>query len=406
MEVRQLFHQENGVKVPYSPLVSMDAVIDSKGNKLTDMLNSVSIYQVTYAELKTLRSRGELIPGSWYRITDYECTVDGYIEARAVSHPFDIIVRADDVDVLNENAYAALHKGDTYFRGFNLNAWCLKYSLDNDKSRFDWADQLNGKGVIYWMKDEWGNTCSYDFKSIQFKRYYITDVYNEAIADLLDTYLGMRNGNGYDIDEDNFIWCYTFNAYDMDNDEYMDAYKAINKAPDDGACCLYDNVIPSYCFDYNQENSQRYRLNNITFQNRFSVNDYVYFECYANVLGSYSHNNSFGNDYGNNTFGNSYGGNTFGNNYGRNTFGNYYHENTFGNYYYWITSDNGVQYIQINCSTGSSNYLQYLHILSGTKGNSSSSRLTVSPTAGKKSCQFVGLNSSGSLRIWIPADAI
>ena len=35
-----------------------------------------------------------------------------------------------------------------------------------------WEDVINniisGKGVIYYMKDEWGNECPYDFKNIQY----------------------------------------------------------------------------------------------------------------------------------------------------------------------------------------------------------------------------------------------
>jgi len=37
------------------------------------------------------------------------------------------------------------------------------------------ADTNEGKGVIYYMKDEWNNECPYDFKNIQFKRHYLTD---------------------------------------------------------------------------------------------------------------------------------------------------------------------------------------------------------------------------------------
>jgi hypothetical protein len=38
--------------------------------------------------------------------------------------------------------------------------------LDNDSSRFAWADTENGEGVIYYMKDEFNNECPYDFKNI------------------------------------------------------------------------------------------------------------------------------------------------------------------------------------------------------------------------------------------------
>ena len=55
----------------------------------------------------------------------------------------------------------------------NVPAWKLKYSLDNDITKYAWADETNGKGVIYWLKDEHNNECHYDFKNIQFKRWYI-----------------------------------------------------------------------------------------------------------------------------------------------------------------------------------------------------------------------------------------
>ena len=50
----------------------------------------------------------------------------------------------------------------------NINAWDLKYSLDNDTDRFYWADAEKGRGVIYYMKDEHNNECPYDFQNIKF----------------------------------------------------------------------------------------------------------------------------------------------------------------------------------------------------------------------------------------------
>lgn len=50
----------------------------------------------------------------------------------------------------------------------NLEAWQLWYTIDNDTNRFTWADNTNGKGVIYRMIDEQNNDCPYDFKNIMF----------------------------------------------------------------------------------------------------------------------------------------------------------------------------------------------------------------------------------------------
>ena len=46
--------------------------------------------------------------------------------------------------------------------------------MDNDKKRFAWADNSSvGRGVVYYMKDEFNNECPYDFKNIQYKLYSI-----------------------------------------------------------------------------------------------------------------------------------------------------------------------------------------------------------------------------------------
>lgn len=92
----------------------------------------------TWEELKALRDAGKLIAGEQYRITDYVATtVDP--ESRSANHPFDIIVTADSESVLNEDARAIAHEGDTYFEKCNLAAWQLRYCLDNDVERFTWA---------------------------------------------------------------------------------------------------------------------------------------------------------------------------------------------------------------------------------------------------------------------------
>ena len=84
--------------------------------------------EVTYTQLKTLVDNSELVPGMKYRITDYVCTTTQG-NTQSAGHQFDIIVIADDVNVLNENAFAIKHSGDTYFENCDLSAWELKYSL-------------------------------------------------------------------------------------------------------------------------------------------------------------------------------------------------------------------------------------------------------------------------------------
>ena len=137
---------------------------------------------ITYAELKTLRDNSQLVEGQYYRITDFVTTVDQE-DARSAGHRFDIIVLATSYNTFNENALATKHAEDTYFDNSNLDAWELKYDLDNDKSKYAWADQTNGKGVIYYMKDEFNNECSYDFKNVLFKRYKLKNKSGLHLAD-------------------------------------------------------------------------------------------------------------------------------------------------------------------------------------------------------------------------------
>ena len=170
---------------------------------------------VTYAELKALRDAGKLLAGRKYRITDFVTTTT-QVDTRSAGHAFDIIVVADDESTLNENARAILHKGDTYFAGCKLGAWELKYCLDNDTTRFAWADATNGKGVVWWMKDEWDNECYYDFKNIQYKRYKVISVaQNFADSEYVGKYVGIYENieNAGLTTNSEFKWVYTFNLY-------------------------------------------------------------------------------------------------------------------------------------------------------------------------------------------------
>ena len=128
---------------------TVSQITDISSNYVTKCVST------TYSDLVTLRSNNQLVPGTTYRITDYETTTST-TDTQSAGHAFDILVVADDVNKLNENARAILHSGDTYFANCKLEAWKIKYCLDNDTTRFDWASS-SGKGVIYEMEDENGN---------------------------------------------------------------------------------------------------------------------------------------------------------------------------------------------------------------------------------------------------------
>ena len=78
-----------------------------------------------------LSENSKLIPGAFYRITDYVATVNNNCSyyLRSANHPFDIVVQALDSKTLSEDAKAMQHEGDTYFSQSDLHTWQLKYTL-------------------------------------------------------------------------------------------------------------------------------------------------------------------------------------------------------------------------------------------------------------------------------------
>ena len=191
---------------------------DGEPIEVETLLSSVvidsSMIDKTYAELSTMRDNGELIAGQKYRITDYVTKVNGFINnvgglARSMEHPFDIIVTAISNNKFSENAKAVLHEGDTYFANCDLSAWQLWYCFANDSTRFEWADTINGKGVIYRMIDEFDNDIPYDFKNVQFKRFKITGTTDTRQEELIGKYLGFSGSYAVTFDANDFKWYYT-----------------------------------------------------------------------------------------------------------------------------------------------------------------------------------------------------
>ena len=328
--------------------------------KYDNLRPQVKPVKATYEEMTEMRDQGKLIPGQLYRITDY-VTTTAQAETQSAGHPFDIIVMATAADALSEDALAVRHEGDTYFKDANIEAWRLKYTLDNDYDRFAWcqresivisnqeylrseSDDVSGanypycwkhdntkrytntltptagtdvakgntagtgtnyqiqtvnhidgtqRGVIYWMQDEWGNECPYDFKNIMFKRYKITATSKivegqEVLADLKDTYLGFRqlvqNGTGQ---------LYPQNCTMSTSDTRWSFALSLNGTQDltlqVGHHCTGNVVEP--CFF----GSKQY-LNNVTLQATGGTDD-----SYNNHIDGTSHSISMGSGCYNNT---------------------------------------------------------------------------------------------------------
>ena len=324
-----------------------------------------AMVSITYAEMKELRDQSKLKAGQLYRITDYVTTTTQE-NTQSAGHVFDVIVLATDVDTLNENAKVIKHEGDTYFANSDLDAWEIKYDLDNDTTKYVWADETNGRGVIFYMKDEWNNECPYDFKNIQFKRWAVTKVQNSKLDNLDNQTLNtLQDIFVYDKDDTKFITryayqdseytygyttyvvdatdaglYYTFSTIKLESGRYAltnieDASIKGNRFHiNQGGCgCCGNSIKPYYNYMASESgyiDGSQY-LNNIVFNGYYQITaEGSSYHCFGNSIGYNSYNNTFGNNCQSNTFGNYCSNNTFGNKCKNNTFGNNCYSNTFG----------------------------------------------------------------------------
>ena len=340
------------------------------------------LVKVTWAQLKALRDASGLVPGCWYRITDYTCTTTQE-ETQSAGNVYDILVLATDTGSLSEQARAIRHEGDTYFAKSNLDAWQVWYCLDNDAHRFLWADTTNGKGVVYRLIDEFGNDCPYDFKSIQFKRYCVYYVVDDCDMYIDSTMLGsasmVDNIERINVDTSDFVYAYTMNRFADANDTGYESNTSLD-------CSLNDIETVHSEQGYHQDRICR---NNIirplvqtvllddTSYNLQSLNNIVLFGgrdideldapgcikadmpvsisfglncsdisvdhgCASISFGDDCTNNIIGMICKYNTFGNACKGNILGLSCNYNSFGNYCENNTFDDKSDWNTLTNYV----------------------------------------------------------------
>lgn len=297
--------------------------------------NAALYEEITYANLVTKVSNSQLVKGKQYRITDYVATTSKQ-DSQTANKPFDIIVIADSANTLNENARAALHSGDTYFASSNLNGWKLKYCISNDTSRFDWADTSNGKGVVYYMKDEFGNECPYDFKGLKFLNN--ANISQSGITEDLHISVG--------------TFYYTFTVLSGTN------YTTVSDHSLNGKYC-FGNRVGEYV---KTDTTRKWYLPRNLFL-AFSATG----NCYANVLGTNCHDFIFGagcisNKSGDNCFGNFFASNckynTFGNDCYANKMDSGCNYNVFGdtcvlNYLGFNSNNNTFGSICVSVSMGS-----------------------------------------------------
>lgn len=402
-------------------------------NKLS--VASKKMEEITWDDLKFLKDSGKLTPGMRYRITDYITMTNPSLDSvQSAGHQFDIVVIADGPNTLNENATAVLHSGDTYFKDCDLNSWRLKYCLDNDRSRFHWAaDEKDGRGVIYWMEDEFHNQVPYDFKNIMFKRFKVNTVGSNSPVSfdtffngtgntvITDCLAPLTNSRIVDITRTTFIWCYTFCTFE-NNDSSKPLDASLNLFPDGISfenpktpvkLYAYDNIIEPLVSHQTITNPAKkadfQELNNIVFMkydkdtsvdttndfrvygNRFSS------DCQSITLGRRCYNNVFnGNNlnlmvgYGcagnifnscghsaiaykciSNVFNDAFGYNILFNNCKYNNFGTMCQHLELGELSSFNTFEDDISYVRLVANATGSEPLQYVTVSTGVKGTGS-----------------------------------
>ena len=420
---------------------------------------------ITYSALVDKRNAGRLVPGKQYRITDYTCTTTTS-GTKSAGHVFDIIVTADSESVLNEEARAIQHEGDTYFANSKLSAWKIWYSLDNDTNRFAWADSANGKGVIYRMIDEFNNDVPYDFKNIQFYRkwdetkqlwstissdntgvpcYTFSSVGDSSTLEFSDMSLSIENTFS-----DNVITRYSDPVQSLNNicffgtielSNFIDACTEVtfgdrcyaNTISNGAGLCIGNDCTFNSFGNSCEEITLMSMCSNNTF-GAYCVGNTLGERCTSNSFGDYCGGNSLGDGCKGNSFGygcgdNSFGGhcwgNSFGNNCGGNSFGDYTESNSFGNdcydikfasdknattkysYYQKNHFGDGCEYIVFKGTETASDsaQIQNYNFAQGLQGTQDT-YLTIDGVRNRTFETKVAKNSNGDLKIYCEADLI
>lgn len=245
---------------------------------------SASLYEeIKYSDLVDLISNSQLVKGKMYRIVDYITTTKQQ-NTYSAGHQFDLVVTAISKYELDHRASALENSEYNYFSvaKSDLTKWIVFYDIENDTSKYAWADEYDGKGVIYRLVDENGNDCPYDFKNILFS-----------------------NANNYDK-------VYTFNYIDGNND---------NKDLSLRKPVCHNNVIKPYLIG-----------NQMSLNFNVFLNSSVSSLCSDNKIGSDSHDNNFNDSNSDIVIGDSCSYNRFSKNTTNVHFKDRCENNRFGNY--------------------------------------------------------------------------
>lgn len=140
----------NSKNVEYTPCGYSGGPLTGNEKSLQRIVSdTMKLKAVTYAELISLRSLGQLVPGMKYRITDFATTVlqdanetqAAHIKAATTLFAYDIIVEAISETKLSKLARATYPSKRANGKATDaLHEWQLWYDVDNNKDVFPWAD--------------------------------------------------------------------------------------------------------------------------------------------------------------------------------------------------------------------------------------------------------------------------
>ena len=190
----------NKVKVEETRALAAEKALSDR----IDAIGDYGLIEGTYDEIYMLWWKGELIPGRKYAINDYECCyihpsggTDEKIELRhAATDVVYIILTATSTDKFDYNVQ--------YIRtGSKPKIIECKYTINSQEIPFTKGmTKYSPKGTVFYMKDEFGNECTYDFKHVRFRRYAITDItanmdINDGTGGFAGPYRCMNTDNCY-----------------------------------------------------------------------------------------------------------------------------------------------------------------------------------------------------------------
>ena len=395
------------------------ALLDSIPDKVDKAISK------TWAELKALRDGAGLKAGQWYRITDFVTTVNPYTNqnARSAAHAFDVLVMALSASVLCEDAYAVLHSGDTYFASSKLEAWQLRYTIDNvqwslkagvyatDSEDYSFVKEgtieVDGTTYILWKGDtmfseDWADYAVSLDENVDspMYAYYGPDDFDpeepEETGTIATVTTETNNGKG------TILWmkdefgneC----PYDFKNVQYKRYLTTDSVSGRDGLGGKYMVADPNNCpqglsvedtedfiwaYTFSSDNAGGdqtdfslggHNVHDNVFKpygallpNNVMFGEYNYgnsfgFDCYNNSWGNDCYYNSWGNGCSGNSWGNGCYGNSWGNGCIDNSWGNYCYRNSWGNSNRYNSWGNSNQYNSWgNGCYGNSwgNYCQY-----------------------------------------------